>query len=81
MIAEGYGDARTLERRARNMEAWLENRELLQADADAEYAAVIEIDLAEIDQPIVCAPNDPDDARLLSEVQEIRSTRSLSAVA
>ena len=69
MIAEGYGDARTLERRARNMEAWLENPELLKADADAEYAAVIEIDLAEIDQPIVCAPNDPDDARLLSEVQ------------
>lgn len=69
MIAEGYGDARTLERRARNMEAWLENPELLQADANAEYAAVIEIDLAEIDQPIVCAPNDPDDARLLSEVQ------------
>jgi len=69
MIAEGYGDTRTLERRARNMEAWLENPELLQADADAEYAAVIEIDLAEIDQPIVCAPNDPDDARLLSEVQ------------
>ena len=69
MIAEGYGDARTLERRARNMEAWLQNPDLLQADADAEYAAVIEIDLAEIDQPIVCAPNDPDDARLLSEVQ------------
>ncbi len=69
MIAEGYGDARTLERRARNMEAWLANPELLQADADAEYAAVIEIDLTEIDQPIVCAPNDPDDARLLSEVQ------------
>ena len=69
MIAEGYGDARTLERRARNMEVWLENPELLKADADAEYAAVIEIDLAEIDQPIVCAPNDPDDARLLSEVQ------------
>ncbi|MDA8679807.1 bifunctional aconitate hydratase 2/2-methylisocitrate dehydratase [Luminiphilus sp.] len=69
MIAEGYGDARTLERRARNMEAWLANPNLLAADADAEYAAVIEIDLAEIDQPIVCAPNDPDDARLLSEVQ------------
>ncbi|MBR9795313.1 MAG: bifunctional aconitate hydratase 2/2-methylisocitrate dehydratase [Gammaproteobacteria bacterium] len=69
MIAEGYGDARTLERRARNMEAWLQNPDLLQADADVEYAAVIEIDLAEIDQPIVCAPNDPDDARLLSEVQ------------
>jgi aconitate hydratase 2/2-methylisocitrate dehydratase len=69
MIAEGYGDARTLERRARNMEAWLDNPDLLMADNDAEYAAVIEIDLAEIDQPIVCAPNDPDDARLLSEVQ------------
>jgi aconitate hydratase 2 / 2-methylisocitrate dehydratase len=69
MIAEGYGDARTLERRARNMEAWLDNPNLLAADNDAEYAAVIEIDLAEIDQPIVCAPNDPDDARLLSEVQ------------
>jgi aconitate hydratase 2/2-methylisocitrate dehydratase len=51
------------------MEAWLENPNLLAADNDAEYAAVIEIDLAEIDQPIVCAPNDPDDARLLSEVQ------------
>jgi aconitate hydratase 2/2-methylisocitrate dehydratase len=69
MIAEGYGDARTLERRARNMEAWLADPNLLEADQDAEYAAVIEIDLAEIDQPIVCAPNDPDDARLLSEVQ------------
>lgn len=69
MIAEGYGDARTLERRVRNMEAWLANPELLGADPDAEYAAVIEIDLADINQPIVCAPNDPDDARLLSEVQ------------
>ena len=69
MIAEGYGDARTLERRARNMEAWLASPTLLEADADAEYAAVIEIDLADIDQPIVCAPNDPDDARLLSDVQ------------
>jgi len=69
MIAEGYGDARTLERRARNMEAWLADPKLLAADHDAEYAAVIEIDLADIDQPIVCAPNDPDDARLLSEVQ------------
>ncbi|MDC3015203.1 bifunctional aconitate hydratase 2/2-methylisocitrate dehydratase [Luminiphilus sp.] len=69
MIAEGYGDARTLERRARNMEAWLASPTLLEADADANYAAVIEIDLADIDQPIVCAPNDPDDARLLSDVQ------------
>ncbi|AKX44088.1 bifunctional aconitate hydratase 2/2-methylisocitrate dehydratase [Thiopseudomonas alkaliphila] len=68
MIGEGYGDARTLERRAQAMEAWLAKPELLEADKDAEYAAVIEIDLAEINQPILCAPNDPDDARLLSEV-------------
>ena len=68
MIAEGYGDARTLERRARKMEEWLANPSLMKADADAEYAAVIEIDLAEVKEPIVCAPNDPDDARLLSSV-------------
>ncbi len=68
MISEGYGDVRTLERRAGKMEEWLANPELLQADADAEYAEIIEIDLAEIREPIVCAPNDPDDARLLSEV-------------
>ncbi len=68
MIAEGYGDARTLERRARKMEEWLANPQLLEADKDAEYAAIIEIDLAEVKEPIVCAPNDPDDARLLSEV-------------
>ncbi|WP_086932256.1 bifunctional aconitate hydratase 2/2-methylisocitrate dehydratase [Agarilytica rhodophyticola] len=68
MISEGYGDARTLERRASKMEAWLAEPSLLKADADAEYAAIIEIDLAEVKEPIVCAPNDPDDARLLSEV-------------
>ncbi|WP_127956612.1 bifunctional aconitate hydratase 2/2-methylisocitrate dehydratase [Serratia microhaemolytica] len=68
MIAEGYGDRRTLERRIQAMEKWLADPQLLSADADAEYAAVIEIDLAEIKQPILCAPNDPDDARLLSEV-------------
>lgn len=68
MIAEGYGDKRTLERRARKMEDWLANPSLLRADADAQYAAVIEIDLAEVNEPIVCAPNDPDDARLLSTV-------------
>ncbi|WGL17330.1 bifunctional aconitate hydratase 2/2-methylisocitrate dehydratase [Microbulbifer bruguierae] len=68
MIAEGYGSKRTLERRARAMEEWLANPELMSADADAEYAAVIEIDLAEVQEPIVCAPNDPDDARLLSSV-------------
>ena len=69
MIAEGYGDPRTLERRARSMEAWLDQPELMQADGDAEYTAVIDINLNEINQPIVCAPNDPDDARLLSDVQ------------
>ena len=68
MIAEGYGDPRTLERRVRNMEKWLNNSELLEADKDAEYAAVIEIDLADVTEPVVCAPNDPDDARLLSQV-------------
>ena len=68
MIAEGYGDPRTLERRARKMEDWLANPSLMKADADAEYSAVIEIDLADIKEPIVCAPNDPDDARLLSSV-------------
>ncbi|MFK7977966.1 MAG: bifunctional aconitate hydratase 2/2-methylisocitrate dehydratase [Halioglobus sp.] len=68
MIADGYGDVRTLERRARKMEEWLASPSLLKADADAEYKAVIEIDLADVKEPIVCAPNDPDDARLLSEV-------------
>ena len=68
MIAEGYGDKRTLERRARKMEEWLENPTLMRADEDAEYAAVIAIDLAEVTEPIVCAPNDPDDARWLSDV-------------
>ncbi|MEA9391813.1 bifunctional aconitate hydratase 2/2-methylisocitrate dehydratase [Acerihabitans sp. TG2] len=68
MISEGYGDRRTLERRIKGMESWLAEPHLLQADADAEYAAIIDIDLAEINQPILCAPNDPDDARLLSEV-------------
>ena len=68
MIAEGYGDVRTLERRVGKMEDWLANPSLMKADADAEYAAVREIDLADIKEPIVCCPNDPDDARLLSDV-------------
>jgi aconitate hydratase 2/2-methylisocitrate dehydratase len=68
MIAEGYGDVRTLERRVRKMEEWLAEPTLMEADADAEYAAIIEIDLADIKEPIVCCPNDPDDAKLLSEV-------------
>ena len=68
MIADGYGDSRTLERRARKMEEYLENPTLMKSDEDAEYAAVIEIDLEEIKEPIVCCPNDPDDAKFLSEV-------------
>jgi aconitate hydratase 2/2-methylisocitrate dehydratase len=68
MINEGYGDQRTLERRARKMEEWLENPELMSADADAEYAEVVEIDLSEINEPILCCPNDPDDAKTLSDV-------------
>lgn len=68
MLAEGYGDVRTITRRIKAMEAWLAKPELMQADADAEYAAVIEIDLDTIKEPILCAPNDPDDARLLSSV-------------
>ena len=68
MISDNYGDVRTLERRAKKMEEWLANPELLQADADAEYNSVIEINLNDIVEPIVCAPNDPDDARTLSDV-------------
>ena len=68
MIAEGYGDVRTIERRINAMQAWLKDPQLMEADADAEYTEVIEIDLADIKEPVLCAPNDPDDARLLSEV-------------
>nr|WP_067295270.1 bifunctional aconitate hydratase 2/2-methylisocitrate dehydratase [Marinobacterium profundum] len=68
MISEGYGDVRTISRRIKAMEEWLANPSQMRADADAEYAEIIEIDLAEIKEPILCAPNDPDDARLLSEV-------------
>ena len=68
MIANGYQDARTLGRRIKAMEAWIANPQLLKADADAEYAAVIEIDLADVKEPLVACPNDPDDVKLLSEV-------------
>ena len=68
MLAEGYGDKRTIERRIAGMQEWLANPRLMEADADAEYAAIIEIDMNEIKEPILCAPNDPDDARLLSTV-------------
>ncbi len=68
MIAEGYGDARTMARRVEAMQKWLDNPSLLKADADAEYAKVYEIDLSDIKEPILCCPNDPDDAKLLSTV-------------
>ncbi|MDM3847088.1 MAG: bifunctional aconitate hydratase 2/2-methylisocitrate dehydratase [Aphanizomenon gracile PMC649.10] len=68
MVARGYSDARTIMRRVAKMEEWLANPVLLSADADAEYAEVIEIDLNEIKEPIVAAPNDPDNVKLLSEV-------------
>ncbi len=68
MIAQGYQDARSLARRIEKMQAWLANPQLLEPDADAEYAAVIEIDLADVHEPIVACPNDPDDVKTLSDV-------------
>ncbi|WP_028864260.1 bifunctional aconitate hydratase 2/2-methylisocitrate dehydratase [Psychromonas aquimarina] len=68
MIAEGYGDVRTITRRIEEMEAWLADPQLMEADKDAEYAAVIDINLNDIKEPIVACPNDPDDVKLLSEV-------------
>ena len=68
MISNGYGDPKTLERRARSMEEWIKNPELLEADKDAEYAEIIEIDLNEIKEPLLACPNDPDDIKPLSEV-------------
>ncbi|MFK3847703.1 aconitase family protein, partial [Stenotrophomonas sp. NPDC078853] len=68
MIAEGYQDPRSLQRRIDKMKEWLADPQLLAPDADAEYAAVIEIDLADIHEPIVACPNDPDDVKMLSEV-------------
>lgn len=68
MIAQGYADPRTIGRRIKAMEAWLANPQLLAPDENADYAEIIEIDLAEITEPIVCCPNDPDDAKTLSDV-------------
>jgi aconitate hydratase 2/2-methylisocitrate dehydratase len=68
MITNGYGDARTIERRAKAMEDWLKDPQLLEADADAEYAAVIEINMDEIKEPLLACPNDPDDIKPLSKV-------------
>ena len=68
MIASGYGDAKTLERRAQAMEEWILNPELLEPDDNAEYAEIIEIDLNQIKEPLLACPNDPDDIKPLSEV-------------
>jgi aconitate hydratase 2/2-methylisocitrate dehydratase len=68
MIANGYADARTLQRRIAAQEAWLADQQLMKGDADAEYAAVIEIDLADIHEPILACPNDPDDVKTLADV-------------
>lgn len=68
MIAEGYKDSRSIARRIKKMEEWLADPQLMEGDADAEYAAVIEINMDEIIEPIVCCPNDPDDAKTLSDV-------------
>jgi len=68
MISNGYGDPKTLERRAKSMEEWIKNPQLLEADKDAEYAEIIEIDLNEIKEPLLACPNDPDDIKPLSEV-------------
>ena len=72
MIGSGYGDTKTLERRAQAMEEWIENPELLEPDKDAEYAEIIEIDLNEIKEPLLACPNDPDDIKPLSEVAETK---------
>ncbi len=71
MIENGYENKRTIQRRINNMQAWIDNPELLARDADAEYAEVIEIDLDEIKEPILCCPNDPDDVKLLSEIGQV----------
>ena len=68
MIARGYSDARTLARRVKAMEDWLANPQLLQADPDAEYAEILEINLDELTEPVLACPNDPDNVKLLSEV-------------
>ena len=72
MIAEGYGDERTIQRRIDAMQAWIKDPQLLGPDSDAEYAEVIEIDLAEITEPVLACPNDPDDVKTLSEIGEVK---------
>merc|ERR1712012_454906 len=70
MISEGYGDVRTIKRRIAAMEAWLENPALMEADKDATYHKVYDIDLATVTEPVLCCPNDPDDAKTLTEIGE-----------
>ncbi len=72
MISEGYGDERTIARRIKSMQAWLDNPELLEPDSDAEYAEIIEINLDEIKEPLLACPNDPDDVKPLSEVAGVK---------
>jgi len=72
MIKGGYGDAETLAKRIDDIKEWVENGELMSGDENAEYAAIIEIDLNEITEPILCCPNDPDDVKKLSEVQGVK---------
>lgn len=81
MVARGYPDARTIMRRVAKMEQWLANPELMSGDADAEYAEVIEVDLNEIKEPIVAAPNDPDNIKLMSECAGIKLMKCLSVPA
>jgi aconitate hydratase 2/2-methylisocitrate dehydratase len=69
MIDQGYGDRRTIERRIGNMQQWIADPQLMEADKDAEYHTILEINMDDITEPILCAPNDPDDARLLSTVE------------
>ena len=71
MISQGYGDVRTIERRIQGMEQWIADPQLMEPDADAEYFEIIEIDLNEIKEPLVCCPNDPDDVKPLSEVSGV----------
>merc|ERR1712232_851359 len=71
-ISEGYSDPRTLARRVAKMEAWLQNPQLMEADQGAEYKEIIEINMDEIKEPILCCPNDPDDAKLLSDVMNTK---------
>ncbi|OQX76576.1 MAG: bifunctional aconitate hydratase 2/2-methylisocitrate dehydratase [Epsilonproteobacteria bacterium 4484_65] len=80
LIAQGYEDKATLQRRADKMKAWIANPELLRADADAEYAAVIEIDMNKITEPILACPNDPDDVKTLTEIHEAGMRTDLDEV-